>query len=127
MADRPQLASLDCCHTGCDDRIDLGDTGWAAHMAHDGKVRLACPACQALGGGPTAGQPGAPVQLHSNEVALIAIVRNSQRRRMFKASHRDPKHQARVDASGQELGERLSRAGRVLQHIIANPPQDPGT
>jgi hypothetical protein len=120
------LAGLDCCQRGCDDRLDVGDTGWAAHLGLDGTVRIECPACAGFAGGPAATEPGAPVRLHPNEAALIAVLRNAQRRRIrhrqFKASHRAPQHQARIDASGKELGERLSRAGRLLQHIIANPP-----
>lgn len=126
MASDVILAGLDCCHRGCDDRLDVGDTGWAAHLGVDGTVRLECPACAGFAGGPAATEPGAPVRLHPNEAALIAVLRNTQRRRIrhrqFKSGHRAPEHRARVDASGAELSARRGRAGRLLQHIIDHPP-----
>lgn len=134
MADTTTAPSITttCLNTLCDAALqDADDHGWTAVLGLDGHIRLQCPRCTVLAGGPAETEPGSPVRLHPNETALIAVLRSVQRRRLrhlrLKAQRRgaranDAQLQARIDESGADLTTRVNRATQVLQHIISNPP-----
>lgn len=134
MADTTTAPSITTClNTLCDAALqDADDHGWTAILGLDGHIRLQCPRCTVLAGGPAETEPGSPVRLHPNETALIAVLRSAQRRRLrhlnLKAQRRgaranDTQLQARIDESGADLTDRVNRATQVLQHIISNPPR----
>lgn len=129
-----QLITARCCATECDAEMFPGDSGWGAVLGRDGQVRLTCPACTVLvdpDSSPRASDRGRMVALHPDEAGLIAVIRNTQRRRIrhlsFKRQRaragRDSELMARqIDASGKELNGATSRCNRLMVHILANPP-----